>query len=788
MDAAIKVTGAGGISAIGYSGAAVTMTQDGFYVTGETPITANVSQIGVASGVATITTSANHQFLIDDVVKIENMSTAYNGYQTITAVTANTFSFVTTAPDVATGAATGLVTGNNHAITRGPSLIEFPTNGNPNIISGDLQANTLTVVGNPEGVAASLRANSALEPNSTLVLNNIIAKPSASPSVQVEVPITYANTSMGFSRALSDNGIIYSIESTSPSNSYYIKSTSLGGSKLQYYYFQDGFMYNATTSTFTSVSMTAVGTSMFILGLNTSGQYMLYKYTISGSYLLYNNVINTGQTNSVMASIGVDYTGSNILFAYIGTSSGTLKIRKYTTATLMLSGSELTTTWRPSGVSQTLGISQINSIIQGDFDYGAGAARYVLSYRYTDTNYILVFTSAGALSTNDGWSPWSQKEAVYWRASTGNFYGINDGAIYTYSKNIWTTENATWWFAYTFSSGGNQTALSPKTSVSMSKRRTVTVTTANSPTNEIKVYVGRNSSAPADSAMYLQSTTLTNTQPFITLSPATFTGTTAASIVQFTGTTPARLYSQQTDSYTINVNTTSGSTTITTNAGTGGRYFHKFLVGASISGSGIPAGATIVSVNANGYQLTMSAAATGSFTNVPMSIIQNSIDIRGDGYTRVGQFIGNKTILTSNTDASLSAGNEPALRVGDINGLHLRIDGNEIICMASDDGTTATQGALLLNMGGQVRFGIKTWQTGTVSITPSAANTTTTADIVFPTAFNGSPIIMLTQLTGAGSTVTSNVWTTGASATGFTMNLNRSNTTTTTTRWLAIDM
>jgi hypothetical protein len=83
---------------------------------------------------------------------------------------------------------------------------------------------------------------------------------------------------------------------------------------------------------------------------------------------------------------------------------------------------------------------------------------------------------------------------------------------------------------------------------------------------------------------------------------------------------------------------------------------------------------------------------------------------------------GSKLVLTDTTDASTAAGNAPALRVGSTAGLHLRIDGNEIIAMTGD----STGGTLGLNDGGPVVMSGRTlnawnWGTGTVDISPAAA-------------------------------------------------------------------
>lgn len=66
-----------------------------------------------------------------------------------------------------------------------------------------------------------------------------------------------------------------------------------------------------------------------------------------------------------------------------------------------------------------------------------------------------------------------------------------------------------------------------------------------------------------------------------------------------------------------------------------------------------------------------------------------------------GETYSSRMVLTSTTDANTNAGNKPALRIGNINGSHLRIDDNEIISMSSN----TTQSNLLLNPGGNVNFG-----------------------------------------------------------------------------------
>jgi hypothetical protein len=73
-----------------------------------------------------------------------------------------------------------------------------------------------------------------------------------------------------------------------------------------------------------------------------------------------------------------------------------------------------------------------------------------------------------------------------------------------------------------------------------------------------------------------------------------------------------------------------------------------------------------------------------------------NLDVSGGGSAYI-----EKLVLNSVTDAATTAGNAPALRVGNLAATHLRIDNNEIVAMSGD----ATQGNLFLNLGGGTKIG-----------------------------------------------------------------------------------
>lgn len=66
-----------------------------------------VSNKSLTSNVATITTSQNHSYRVNDIVTVAGVDATFNGTYTITAVTDNTFSYAKTATDVVSVASSG---------------------------------------------------------------------------------------------------------------------------------------------------------------------------------------------------------------------------------------------------------------------------------------------------------------------------------------------------------------------------------------------------------------------------------------------------------------------------------------------------------------------------------------------------------------------------------------------------------------------------------------------------------------------------------------------------------
>lgn len=75
---------------------------------------------------------------------------------------------------------------------------------------------------------------------------------------------------------------------------------------------------------------------------------------------------------------------------------------------------------------------------------------------------------------------------------------------------------------------------------------------------------------------------------------------------------------------------------------------------------------------------------------------------------------------------------------------------------------------------------------GVTSITPSGINVATTLGVVFNKTFATAPRVILQVNTGVSGTGTVFTWPSAVTTTGFTLNINRSNTTATSVSWLAI--
>ena len=162
---------------------------------------------------------------------------------------------------------------------------------------------------------------------------------------------------------------------------------------------------------------------------------------------------------------------------------------------------------RPAGMA---GAVAVDSVLTGDFDFGVGAGRYVVT---TDNLGAFVFSRSANVLTNvpnesfplpvgggyNGGLGWDG--TVFWSMG-GNYQATK---VYKHTTIKWTTENPTWWASYAWGqvAGGFKTLPSPKVPFAMLKRARLTVTASviplgtNPAIDSAWTYVGRRPDAAA---------------------------------------------------------------------------------------------------------------------------------------------------------------------------------------------------------------------------------------------------------------------------------------------------
>ena len=611
-----------------------------------------------------------------------------------------------------------------------PTYIFFPTDGRPNIISGTTQATTLSVDGDPTtGQAATFRRNSQLEPGATLTLNDSIVAPIGAPVAETLSDSSQVSIgTIDFEKALAYRATDHSL---------YVLNT-------------DGtlYRYDIAANTMTLITTLEYGATAYLpRGIAWLGSHLIVLFEDPGNGALYLSRHDPTLGYAGIASVSLGQPGghassedSQVLATdgtdlWIGLRDGTggaIRFHRYL--------GDLSSAVRQETVTTTIvpdefagAPPELLSLNVGTMDFGA--TKFVLTYTETYENTsprppsvskcrIATFSSTGARETSNEFNLMrgTNQEWLAWDSTNSVFIGLSHGTRTRYTNIKLSGKTQSFYVGSTFyrSSDSAETPLSPQTTLTMNSRWRWKGTVSSPPGGlGSRIYIG--TTAGAANAK-LQAT--------LAVAATTHTGSTydAAGVAPpvtstFGSTTPAIVLSQETIDRVISTTTTNGSATMT---GTG---FAEYLIDKPVSGTGIPAGTTVIAV-ASTTSLTLSQPATSSAT-ANRTFKLPKLEIRGDGYARITEL--EKVILSSNTDATVSAGNEPALRVGNVVGNHLRIDGNEILAMDSD----TAQGLLSINLNAPTNISgmIKN---GTKNCAPAAAGTTYSVSVTFTTAFPSS--------------------------------------------------
>lgn len=135
--------------------------------------------------------------------------------------------------------------------------------------------------------------------------------------------------------------------------------------------------------------------------------------------------------------------------------------------------------------------------IRSDADFGA--TRFILRMLIGNTSKYETYNTSGTIQTNEWW------EAAEVAVSRGfwynaGFFELKSTAtgLWDYTGWVWTTESTKYWVKYSWSDNTNESAGSPTSSITMKKRRQLTLTTPELPAGitEVRIYMDRNATEP----------------------------------------------------------------------------------------------------------------------------------------------------------------------------------------------------------------------------------------------------------------------------------------------------
>lgn len=280
----------------------------------------------------------------------------------------------------------------------------------------------------------------------------------------------------------------------------------------------------------------------------------------SGWWVQVYNSTGTRTAEWLLSSLAQKYdlalgtNGTNLLTAQIQSAGATIFITERNPA----NGAVVNTysgAWPSPGQNLT-------GVMVGTFDFGA--TRYVVSGAERGSSAMIhSFSLSGTTlnhQPNECW-PVAYGEStggITWDGSNFISMSLDSDNFYRYSTIKWTTESPTWWASYAWRQTTNSyySTQSNRAKFTMSKRAKVTLSSTPIPStgnasvdpDAVTFYIGRGSTDPGASAMWLQTERSAGTTSAI-YGTVSFSGTNPVSVNGFPGASPAQIISsaQRTD-------------------------------------------------------------------------------------------------------------------------------------------------------------------------------------------------------------------------------------------------
>lgn len=682
------------------------------------------AQVGT---VVTITTSSNHERQVGDRVSVKFttpdavLDSPGTTYDTVTAVTANTFSYIRPSNTIGSTAAAGTATFVGRSSVMDPGgLTLFDNDGRSIVVSlptspaddayfsGSLNATSLIVRDN-----FSLQGdNNILNAGSTLVLAAGIVAPATAPVVSS----SYANiaTWIGTDYTGGRYGLV-------KMGANYVTANSFFGGGALYTDVSGGFAGNYNMGSTASAAAPTGG-----LGSHSLYNYALVNLFSDGTWQVWRYDANAGNGWSTRLSVWTYDVKSNAAYAATAAqwkSGGSLKeptigvgtvdggatyhvyiarcnsAGKVGVARYSLTGT-LDTSYGTSGVL-SFGLfdnQNLRSIIVGNNELGT---RVVITTQGNTTksaqNYVC--TTAGVqLGTETFPGATTRLYGTAWDSTKNAYVSLGENRrLYDYTSVANNGSNS--WYIKSSWYDGDTTTYTPTAAVLTSNVATLTVPAGHGfVADDVIQVAGYTSTYAAFNGSYTLTATTSTTLSYAKTAANIASGTSGAPVV-------STLAYESPLSIPVGVTVTRRSR-LTVTAGSipdSGRHNDpdrvRFYISNTTSGGSyyrqpdLTAGSKSALYTAqptfSGSTGPTTAFPTGTAARFTSS--NGKMEITADGYALFG----------SSTDASTASGNRPALRIGNPSGQHLRIDDNEIIAMSSD----SVQGILHLNAGGGTQIG-----------------------------------------------------------------------------------
>jgi hypothetical protein len=416
-------------------------------------------------------------------------------------------------------------------------MVRLGTDGAPMYFNGDLVAQTLTLIG-----AGEIRGAMSLAKDAVMTVQTGVQAPSAAPVLAQGLPATLAlaqtngwSSACGFAGDIGDaytatgGGFYDPVGGADGATPCYVgvEADGLGSYRVTEWKRSDGTISRTTAITGWTApeavdGITRIGTSWYLTG---GSPLLLIKVTRATGAYVGELDISARFLYGQGWQIGTD--GTALYIVGWATTALTMRVVKCSAALAYVSSTTLAVPGAPGG-KDWLGVRDFGQYDDGD---GNGVC-YWLDLVWADSatwgatctlGEIYQFKADGSLvastdwpekansMTTSGWWP----QGLVWDGTQFCQFNSSDHTLQPYTNWSWTTATVPYWAGHAWyddAAPTHETPISPRASITMTKRRQLTVTTPTIPVggaddpNKVRIYMLPNATDPGAGNFKLQAT------------------------------------------------------------------------------------------------------------------------------------------------------------------------------------------------------------------------------------------------------------------------------------------